>query len=112
LKQAAQGLKIFVDINKPPSASFDLYYRLADGDDDIFGVSWIRAFAENNPPDDKFDAETYDVSKLNYTEYNYLLGGTEGTLDDFTSFQLKVVMKSTNTCEIPVMKAIRAIALI
>ena len=112
LKQAAQGIKVFVEMNKPPSASFDLYYRLANGDDDIYEVSWIRASAENNPPDDKFSAETYDVTTLVYTEYDYLIGGTEGTLDDFTSFQLKVVMKTTNTCEVPVMKSIIAIALI
>ena len=112
LDLAASGIKVFVDINKPPSASFDLYYRLANGDDDIYGVSWIIATPDNNPPDDKFDALTYDPLNLFYSEYRYLLGGVDGSLDAFTSFQLKVVMKTTNTCEIPVIGSIRAIALI
>ena len=112
LDEAASGIKVFVDINKPPSASFDLYYRLANGDADIYGVTWIIATPDNNPPDDKFEALTYDPLDLFYSEYRYLLGGVDGTLDDFTSFQLKVVMKTTNTCEIPVIGSIRAIALI
>jgi hypothetical protein len=112
LDLAASGVKVFVDINKPPSASFDLYYRLANGDDDIYGVTWIAATPDNNPPDDKFEALTYDPLDLFYSEYRYLLGGVNGDLDDFTSFQLKVVMKTTNTCEIPVIGSIRAIALI
>ena len=62
--------------------------------------------------DDKFEALTYDPLNLFYSEYRYLLGGVNGTLDAFTSFQLKVVMKTTNTCEIPVIGSIRAIALI
>ena len=109
---AASGIKVLVDINKPPSASFDLYYRLANGDDDIYGVTWILATPDNSPPDDKFEALTYDPLNLFYSEYRYLLGGINGTLDSFTSFQLKVVMKTTNTCEIPVIGSIRAIALI
>lgn len=112
LDQAASGIRVFVDINKPPSASFDLYYRLANADADIFGVSWIYAASDNNPPDNKFEAITYDPLNLDYSEYRYLLGGPNGNLVDFTSFQLKIVMKTTNTCEIPVIKAIRAIALI
>jgi hypothetical protein len=103
---------VFLDIYKPPSASFDLYYRLANGDDDIYGVTWIKSSPDNNPPDNKFEAITYDPLNLFYTEYRYLLGGINGTLPDFTSFQLKVVMKTTNTCEIPVIGSIRAIALI
>ena len=112
LDLAASGVKVFVDINKPPSASFDLYYRLANGDADIYGVTWVKATPDNNPPDDKFEALTYDPLDLFYSEYRYLLGGVNGDLDDFTSFQLKVVMKTTNTCEIPVIGSIRAIALI
>ena len=112
LDLAASGIKVFVDINKPPSASFDLYYRLSNGDDDIYGVTWIAATPDNSPPDDKFEALTYDPLNLFYSEYRYLLGGVNGDLDDFTSFQLKVVMKTTNTCEIPVIGSIRAIALI
>ena len=112
LDLAASGVKVFVDINKPPSASFDLYYRLANGDADIYGVTWVKATPDNNPPDDKFEALTYDPLNLFYSEYRYLLGGVNGDLDDFTSFQLKVVMKTTNTCEIPVIGSIRAIALI
>ena len=112
LEEAANGLKIFVEINKPPSAMFDLYYRIASGDESIFNLNWILRDPENSPSDDNYNHLLYDPTRLNYSEYRYLLGGLNGTLPGFTTFQLKIVMKSTNSCEIPVLKSIRAIALI
>jgi hypothetical protein len=113
LEQSAQGVKVFLDLNRPPSSNILLYYRLANADDEIFDVDWILISPQNEPPANKFEAGTYDILNLVYSEYAYLIGGVNGFTDqDFTSFQLKVVMNSTNSCEIPVLKSIRAIALI
>ena len=67
---------------------------------------------ENDPPANPYSAETYDLERLKFNEYSYLIGGLDGDLPDFTVFQLKFVMKSTNTSEVPTIKSIRAIAVI
>ena len=52
---------------------------------------------------------------MNFQEYEYSAGVTDdglGTpLDEFISFQIKIVMKGTNTAEPPRLKDLRAIAL-
>ena len=113
LNQAANGLRVFIDMFKPAAASFDVYYRTTtDPDEDIYEQEFIRVVPENEVPDSVFNPDTFDMNRLKYNEYRYLIGGEDGTLPDFTKFQIKVVMKTTNTCEIPMMKSIRAIALI
>lgn len=111
LESASKGLRVFIDANKPPSASFLLYYRTVSGDDNIFDVNWILDEPTQTPPDNQFDADTYNPLDLVYSEYSYLIGGDAGGMVPFTSFQLKIVMKSSNSCEIPVINSIRAIAL-
>lgn len=110
LGQAANGIKVLLDVYKPPQADFDLYYRtIADADDDMYKKSWILATAQNTPSASPWANNDEDMT---FTEYRYLIGGETGTLPDFTAFQLKVVFKSTNTCQAPVLGNIRAIALI
>lgn len=110
LTQAANGLKVILNMHKPPSADFELYYRVVSGsDEDIYNASFIRVDADNNPPDANYGFDDLDVS---FQEYQYLIGGLDGSLDDFIQFQLKIVFKSTNTCEIPILRDIKAIALI
>ena len=113
LDDAANGIRVIADINKPPAATIETYYRtVADPDNDIYEQPWIRVETENNPPDNAWSAATYDVGDLVYNEYSYLIGGEDGNLPDFTVFQLKIVMKSTNTSQQPTIKSIRAIAMI
>lgn len=110
LNQAANGIKVMLGMYKPPAASFDVYYRTGeDADTDLYQNDWVLAVADNTPPDAVYTRSDDD---LEFQEYRYLIGGTEGTLPDFTSFQVKIVMKSTNTCQPPVLDSIRAIALI
>jgi hypothetical protein len=113
LNQAANGLRVFIDMFKPSAASFDVYYRTtSDPDEDIYEQEFVRVDPENEVPDNVFNPDTFNMKSLKYKEYRYLIGGEDGSLPDFTKFQIKVVMKTTNTCEIPMMKSIRAIALI
>jgi hypothetical protein len=110
LNQAANGIKVMLGMYKPPAASFDVYYRTGENADaDLYLNEWTLVVADNTPPDAVY-ARSDD--NLEFQEYRYLIGGTEGTLPDFTSFQLKIVMKTTNTCQPPVLDSIRAIALI
>jgi hypothetical protein len=112
LETPSKGLRVFIEANKPPATSFDLYYRTVSGDDNIFDVNWTLIEPIDPPPDSPFNFATYNALDLVYSEYSYLIGGKEGFTDfDFLSFQLKIVMKSTNSCQIPVIDSIRAIAL-
>ena len=110
LEAAANGIKVLLDMYKPPAADFELYYRTAETSDiDMYELDWIHATPQNSPPD---AITAFSDDDVEFSEYRYLIGGEEGTLPDFTAFQLKVVLKSTNTCQAPMINSIRAIALI
>mgnify|MGYP000326336818 CR=1 FL=1 len=114
LKQAAKGLRILVDAYKPPAADLDLYYRVGtELDDNLYERDWVLLPSQNTPPSALRNAE---VEQMTFAEYRYLAGigqtSTSADLDDFVTFQVKVVLRTTNTCESPVINSIRAIALI
>lgn len=109
LSQPSGGLRVFTDMYVPPAADFDLYYRVgADADTNLYRSDWTLVTKENTPPKSLWVS---DEDNMSFAEYRFLIGGTEGDLPDFVSFQLKVVFKTTNTCQSPVMDSIRAIAL-
>ena len=113
LSQAANGIRVFIDAYVPQQADIDLYYRtVPDADQDVYDFDFVRMDADYTPEKNKYSASTYDPLRLEYREYSYLIGGEDGELPDFTKFQLKVVFRSTNTCQVPVVKSIRAIAVI
>ena len=113
LGQAANGIKVFVDMFKPSAADFEVYYRTtSDPDEDIYEVPFVLATQQGDVPDSPFTPETFKLDNLKFNEYKYLIGGEDGSLDDFTKFQLKIVMRSTNSSEVPFLKSIRAIALV
>ncbi len=94
----------------PPQADFDTYYRTTTGsDDDIYSRNWIQLSAENDPSKDLY---VQGSGELSYSEYRYLVGGVDGDLPDFRQFQVKVVLRSRNSCQIPIIRDIKAIALI
>ena len=113
LNQASNGLRVFVDMFKPPAAAFDLFYRVvSDPEDNIYSEEFTLIKPQNEPEDNQFNPDTFDLQNLDFREYRYLIGGRSGDLTDFTKFQFKIVMRSTNTCEIPIMNSIRVAALI
>jgi len=46
-----------------------------------------------------------------YRDYRYLPGGIGGNLIDFDQFQVKIVMKSSNSSKVPKFGDLRVIAL-
>lgn len=103
LQEEAVGLKIVLAANRPPSANFNVYYRTADEGQNIRGQEWTLASPEASMPP--------DTRKSVFREYRYLVGGFGGNLDPFTQFQIKIVMESTNSSQVPVIRDLRAIAL-
>jgi hypothetical protein len=106
LAQSASGLKILVGANVPPEAGIDMYYRnVGEGSDsDILEKNWILTAVDTIPPKNTNGNE--------YSEYRYTVGGTfANQLIEFNQYQIKVVMKSTNSAKVPRITDLRTIAL-
>ena len=105
LEQPAVGLKVLIGANRPNLANFDLYYRTipAGADTNIEDISYSLAAQDTIVQTD----ENPDI----FREYEYTIGGLSGTLTPFTTFQLKIVMRSSNSSKIPTFRDLRAIAL-
>jgi len=105
IEQPAVGIKVIIGANRPSGSNFDLYYRTieAGGDTSINDISWILS--------DKETIVQTDENPNIFRDYEYIIGGLGGTLTPFTTFQLKIVMRSSNSSKIPVFKDLRAIAL-
>jgi hypothetical protein len=105
LEQPAVGLKVLIGANRPNLANFDLYYRTipAGADTNIEDISYSLAAQDTIVQTD----ENPDI----FREYEYTIGGLGGTLTPFTTFQLKIVMRSSNSSKIPTFRDLRAIAL-
>ena len=99
----AVGLKVLLSANRPSVADFDLYYKAITEDQLLDNISWTLASKTANVASD----ENKDV----FREYTYLIGGDNGSLLPFTTFQLKIVMRTTNSSLVPIIKDLRAIAL-
>ena len=103
LAEKAKGLKIMLGVNKPSAASFDMYFRTNSTGGVLADQDFTLIAPEETMPSD-------DTSGV-FRDYRYLPGGINGTLDDFDQFQLKIVMKSTNSSKVPRFADLRAIAL-
>lgn len=103
LEEEAVGLKVIISANRPDSTDFQVYFRTADADTPIVTQSFILAEQEALvPPDDNPNV---------FRNYTYLIGGLGGDILAFSKFQLKIVFRSTNQAQVPVINSLRAIAL-
>ena len=102
LAEEAVGIKLFFAAYRPSTGNFKVYYRTSTDDETIRDLPWELVSASTTVPSDE---------SFVFREYEYLIGGEGGQLPAFTSFQLKIVMESTSTSYIPVLKDLRAIAL-
>ena len=66
-------------------------------------VDWTLAPTASNNPD--------ATNRFVFREYEYLIGGTTGTLPEFDNFQLKIVFHSTDRSKVVRIKDLRTIAL-
>jgi hypothetical protein len=101
LEEPAVGLKVILAALRPSESDFELYFRTSNDGDDILDKDWTLATKEIDVAPDT----------SNFREYRYLIGGVGGTLDDFTSYQYKIVFLGTNSSSVPIIKDFRSIAL-
>ena len=104
------GLKIILAANKPPQADFDVYYKTAGADDALSAIAWTKANADDTLPS--------DTNRTIFREYRYTIGGfgdennlNGAELPEFRKFQVKIVLRSTNSAKVPLIRDLRCIAL-
>jgi len=104
IEEPAVGIKIIFSANRPGAAGFRVYFKTGTADDNLddFIYTEIAEFT-NNPADE---------NSTIFRSYEYLAGGQVGNLDSFTKYQVKLVMTSTNSSKVPIIKDFRAIALV
>jgi hypothetical protein len=103
LKTPATALKVTADLFKPATTDIKFMFKILKNDeaqpwDDL---GW-QYFNTDGSPD-----STLESDARNFKEYDYTAEG----LPEFSSFSIKVVGQGTNTCEIPLVAALRCIAL-
>jgi hypothetical protein len=113
LENPATALKIFFAAHRHSSAEIKVYYKILRTDDaSDFDDLGYTAFNS----DGSTDATTISsTTRNNFQQYVYTAGVTDdgiGTpLEDFISFQIKIVMQGTDTTNPPRIKELRCIAL-
>jgi len=105
LSEPAVGIKVLLDANRGNNSFIDVYYKtLAEGSDELIDEqNWVYIPEETNNPTDE--------DRKVFREYEYLAGGATGTLDPFTAYKIKIVMRSGNSSHAPLISALRAITL-
>jgi len=103
LENAANAIHVLFDGYRAPDAGTDpeilVYYKVMGPDDNLQfnDVGWTLATIKSTVPADASDFKEY--------EYNI------ESLEDFTSFSIKVILQSANSANVPLIENFRAIAL-
>ncbi len=106
LEEPSTGLKVLFGANVQEPTSIDLYYRTAaiGKDSDFTQTDFIAATVDADPGK--------SVGGDQYREYEYTIGATAATtLAEFNTFQVKLVMNSTNQSIVPKIRDLSVIAL-
>ncbi|BCU93366.1 MAG: hypothetical protein CM15mV1_3140 [uncultured marine virus] len=124
LEQPATSLKVFVGAYKDASADFRVMYRLFKADSSEVEQAYVLFPGYDNMNDtdqDGFGDTVVDASKnsgradanvtpSNFDEFNEYQFSIDN-LEQFTGYQIKLVMNGTNEARAPRFKDLRAIAL-
>jgi hypothetical protein len=103
LKTPATALRVTADLFKPVTTDIKFMYKILKNDESSpwDDLGW-EFFNTDGSPD-----TTLESDARNFKEYDYTAEG----LAEFSSFAIKVVGQGTNTAEIPLVAALRCIAL-
>lgn len=103
LQNPATSLKVFSDNFRPPNTDIKLMYKIVKSDEDTpIDDLGFEFFNTDGGPDTDVPRDA-----RNFKEYEYTADG----LTEFSSFIIKIVGQSQNTSSVPIMSALRCIAL-
>jgi hypothetical protein len=113
LKNPASQIKTIIEACVPNVADFDLYYKIGANGADFENIIWTK-YKEFNTNSSYTTLAKSDV-RGNFTDVefdisNYDTTGTPIDLNPFTAFQLKLVMRSSNSARVPQFRNLRVIA--
>jgi hypothetical protein len=105
LTNASTALNTILTSNVRPSASVRVYYRVTDSTQvkNINTLSWTPV----NGTGAEDVTVTPATNSVTFKDYTYSDSGLTG----FTAFQIKIVLKGTNSSQPPIISALRGIAL-
>ena len=103
LEESAKGLKILLAATRPQNAAIEVYFR-TNANGEIGDQDFTQVTLEGATP-------ASDETGRIFRDYEFLAGGLGGDLEDFTEFQVKIAMKSSNSSRVPVLRDLRVIAL-
>ena len=99
IDESSVGLKVIFGANRPSASEFEIYAKTSVTDDGLVDAEWTKISIDSPVPSD----ENSSV----FREYEYTLE----SVDAFAVFQVKVVMKSSNSSRSPRIRDLRVIAL-
>jgi hypothetical protein len=119
LENAATSIRVILDANREDAASIKVLYKILRPDDafdfDEIDYKFFNddgTVAGSGGPDVVVNPS---LSLSQFNEYEYTAGVTDdgiGTpLDDFITFQIKIVMRTTNSARPPKIRQLRVLAL-
>ena len=103
LENTSKALDIRLTANIRATSEVEMYFRVATDGDELNDLSWTPFNTDGSPDSSIVPAE----DDTTFKEYKY----TATDINDFTNFQLKIVMKGTNSSYPPVLRDMRGIAL-
>lgn len=101
------GLKVIFAANRPSGANFEVYVRVAADEDSLLATDDDANPVIGWTPVEIDKALPSDDNTSTYRDYEYTHES-----DLFTAFQVKIVMQSDNSSKSPVIRDLRAIALV
>ena len=115
LKQEATAIKTIFDASVQSEAALEVYYKIAQSNSEtpFEEIEWVPFNTTGVP-----DVTTPVSQNINdFREYEYTAGKNDDIatttlpLEGFSSFAIKIVMKSLNTSKPPILRDFRALAL-
>ena len=103
LENNSKALDIRLTANIRATSEVEMYFRAATDGDKLDDLSWTPFNTDGSPDSSIVPAE----DDTTFKEYKY----TASDINDFTNFQLKIVMKGSNSSYPPVLRDMRGIAL-
>ena len=115
LKQEATAIKVMVDASVQDESEIECYYKIkrASTETPFEDLEWT-AFNNTGIPDSPVPIS---ISAGDFREYEFTAGNNDDVatttlpLEDFSSFAIKLVLKSLNTSKPPILQNFRALAL-
>ena len=103
LKTPAQGLRVTADFFRPPTTELKVLYKVLNNDDEtpFDDLGW-KYFNTTGASD-----TTTEADARNFKEYEF----TADDLNEFSAFSIKIVGQGTNTSVVPMVSALRCIAI-